>query len=313
MKRSKQLPLLLLARVAACLALFAVTAHGDPLRLLVIGNSFSKNSTRFLPDLARNGGWEITVGSAEIDGASLADHWNAVLTNNANPDDPKGKPYYGKSLRELLSNRWDVVSFQHMSMLSADPATFRPYSRNLRDFIKSMQPDAEVVMYQTWAYRADETVYAFTNQAANQCAQTQEQMWAGIRHAYHTVGDELGLRVIPGGDAFWISDSDPEWGYRRDKKFDYKNATPPGLPDQLHSLHNGFYWENNKLKADTHHLSLAGCYLGGLMWYGFLFNRSPEELTFVPAGLDPKFAAHLRKAAAQALNAASQQKPATSR
>jgi hypothetical protein len=44
------------------------------------------------------------------------------------------------------------------------------------------------------------------------------------------------------------------------------------------------------------------------MWYGFLFNRSPEEPTFVPDGLDLKFAAHLRKVAAQALNQAPKKK-----
>jgi hypothetical protein len=44
---------------------------------------------------------------------------------------------------------------------------------------------------------------------------------------------------------------------------------------------------------------VAGQYLGGLVWYGSLFRKSTENLAFVPPGLSPEFAAHLRKVAWQ--------------
>jgi hypothetical protein len=93
-------------------------------------------------------------------------------------------------------------------------------------------------------------------------------------------------------------DSDPQWGYKPDKTFDAKSARSPALPDQNTSLHRGYYWRPEpRLDFDTHHANVAGEYLGALVWYGFLFNESPEPLKFVPQGVAPEFAAHLRKVA----------------
>jgi len=52
-----------------------------------------------------------------------------------------------------------------------------------------------------------------------------------------------------------------------------------------------------KFSKDAHHANAAGEYLGALVWYGFLFNESPEKLTFVPSEVGLEFAAHLRKVA----------------
>ncbi|MDO8545625.1 MAG: hypothetical protein Q7S40_34715 [Opitutaceae bacterium] len=54
-----------------------------------------------------------------------------------------------------------------------------------------------------------------------------------------------------------------------------------------------------KLGKDANHANAAGEYLGALVWYGFLFDESPEKLAFVPAGVDVAFAAHLRQVAWQ--------------
>jgi hypothetical protein len=66
-------------------------------------------------------------------------------------------------------------------------------------------------------------------------------------------------------------------------------------------LHVGYRWLAGKLGKDANHANVAGEYLGALVWYGFLFNESPERLAFIPPGLNPEFAAHLRAVAAQVL------------
>ena len=38
-----------------------------------------------------------------------------------------------------------------------------------------------------------------------------------------------------------------------------------------------------------------GCYLAGCVWFGKLFNVSPEKIKFIPEGFDPKRAVLLRK------------------
>ncbi|MDQ3815207.1 MAG: DUF4886 domain-containing protein [Armatimonadota bacterium] len=279
-------------------------AQARTLRLFVIGNSFSQNATRYLPELAREGGHEVIIGRAEYPAASLQKHWEAVEAAEAKPDDPAGKLYGGKSLRELLSaGTWEIVTIQQGSFPSGDVESYRPYAQKLRDFIKKLQPQAELVLHQTWPYRSDAAKFAAIG--GGQTAGSDREMWEKTLVAYHTIAAELGVRLIPVGDAFWRVRSDPQWAYKKDPKFDFEKPVQPNLPDQTNSLHRGYLWEDGKFILDANHASDAGCYLAGLVWYGFLFDESPEKLTFAPPSVPTPFAAHLRQVAAQTLNDAS--------
>jgi hypothetical protein len=283
------------------LLLLTQVAQARTVRLFVIGNSFSGNATRYLSKLAKAGGHELVIGQASLGGHQLKQHWSYVEANEANPEDPKGKPYSGKSLREKLAvDKWDVVTIQQYSLYSSDVETYRPYAQKLRDFIKTLQPQAEVVFHQTWAYRSD--AKTFGQVAPNQKAQNQREMWEKSRAAYHTIAGELGLRLIPVGDAFWTVSSDPKWAYKKDPNFNFEKPTPPALPDQANSLHVGYSWKDNgTLAFDANHANAAGCYLAGLIWYGFLFNESPDKPTFAPPEVPTEFAAYLRAVATKTL------------
>lgn len=301
-KLFRSLPLWLLF----VLVLFGSAAHARTVILFLIGNSFSRNATQYLPQLAKEGGHELIIGRAELGGCSLERHWRHAAAFEANPDDANGNPYSGKkSLKALLGeNTWDVVTIQQASTYSGDPASYRPYAQNLVHYIKKLQPEAEVVFHQTWAYRSDANY--FTRISGDTRAKSQREMWEHSRAAYHTLAKELGLRIIPNGDAFYAVNSDSQWGYKKDPNFDFKKPAAPALPDQTNSLHVGYRWNKAKTKLtfDANHANAAGCYLGALVWYGFLFNESPEKLTFVPPGVSPEFAAHLRKVAWQTVQQA---------
>lgn len=277
--------------------------QAHPLRVFIIGNSFSQNARRYLPEMAKAGGHSLVLGLAEAPGRSLRQHWEAVETAEKNPADPAGQLYKGQTLRQLLSqSTWDIVTIQQASVYSSDSETYRPYAQKLRDFIRSIQPNAEVVMHQTWFYRDDSKQFGFLHAARGERTQTSAQMWQMSHAAYRTIAGELGVRVIPVGDAFWFASRDSRWGYKPDATFDFTRATPPNLPDQAHSLHAGYSWQNGQLNFDgNNHASDAGCYLGGLMWYGFLFHESPTKLSFVPPEVEPTFASYLRHIAAQTL------------
>ena len=131
-------------------------------------------------------------------------------------------------------------------------------------------------------------------------------MYQGLANAYRTIAAELGARLIPVGDAFHQADTDPQWGYRPDTKFDFKNAQPPALPDQTHSLHVGWRWAKPKdgppkLGMDGHHANTAGEYLGACVFYEVLFGDSVVGNAFVPPGLDPAYARFLQETAHQAV------------
>jgi hypothetical protein len=277
--------------------LSAPWSEARTLRLFAVGNSFSNNATRFLPELAKAGGHELIMGRAQTGGCSFERHWNAVEAFLADPNDPKGKIYGGKSLFDNISQgRWDVITIQQYSLHSPDYGTYQPYASRLHAHLKKLQPDAEIVVHQTWAYRRDAAKFGLVGGGRN--AASDREMWEKSRAAYWQLAEDVGARVIPTGDAFWRVVSDPKWGYQIDRDFDVKTAIHPALPKQTNSLHVGYRWSpQKKLGMDANHANVAGEYLGGLVWYAFLFNESPEKISFVPAGIAPDFAAHLRRVA----------------
>jgi len=229
----------------------------------------------------------------------LERHWNALDADLAKPGDPEGKIYSGKSLRENLgAGPWDIITLQQYSLHSTDLSTYQPFAQKLAAYLKSVQPRAELVLHQTWAYRSDAAKFGQLGDGKN--ASDHREMWEKSRAAYRATAAQLGVRVIPTGDAFWEIAADSQWGYQRDRTFDAKTARPPALPNQTHSLHVGYRWNaEGKLGMDANHANVAGEYLGALVWYGFLFNESPAQLAFVPAGIPADFAAHLRQVAWQ--------------
>lgn len=283
--------------IAQTLPVKSIAGKTDTLHLFLIGNSFSQNAARYLPQLAKEGGHNLVIGRAEIGGCTLKKHWELAELAAKNTEDPKGKPYNGKSLRMLLSQgTWDVVTMQQYSFHSGDVETYQPYARKLYDLIRTLQPNAKVVLHQTWAYRSDSKDFSLTGE--NVYAKNAEEMFRMSRAAYQTVAKELDVKIIPVGDAFRKVSSGKKWGYQPDLKFDFSNPANPDLPKQDNSLHRGYYRDNSqKLVFDSHHANEAGCYLGSLVWYTFLFGESPVKLKFVPKEVSPDFAVYLKKTA----------------
>jgi hypothetical protein len=292
-------PALRLAAFVLTLVLTGTLADARTLRLFVVGNSFSNNATRYLPDLAKEGGHDLILATAMTGGCSFDRHWAAVDAFVANPDDPKAKIYGGKSLHERIgSGPWDVITIQQYSLHSPDYGTYQPSATHLCDHLKKLQPQAEIVIHQTWAYRVDAAKFGLVAPGEN--AASNREMWDKSRAAYWRLAADLGARVLPVGDAFWQVNSDPVWAYRPDPAFDQKTAQHPALPAQTNSLHVGYRWSpQKKLSLDANHANAAGEYLGALVWYGVLFRESPERLTFAPKGVSAEFAVHLRRAAWQ--------------
>lgn len=299
-RKIKNAKLILLATALMLLSNISFgQTKSDTLRIFLIGNSFSQNASAYLPQITKEKGKHLIIGRAELGGHSLEQHWKYVEAAEANPEDPAGKPYKGKSLRTLLSEgKWDIVTLQQASYLSADKESYTPYAQKLYDFIKSIQPKAEIVLHQTWAYRSD--AKTFGRVATGQLAKNQLEMWQKSRDAYHVAAKQLKVRIIPVGDAFEAVATSKEYAYQKDTTFNFANPSYPNLPNQINSLNMGYSWKNNKEFAfDANHANEAGRYLGGLIWYAFLFKDSPENIQFVPNKVPVDFAKYLKKVAAK--------------
>lgn len=299
------------ARLFLCLVLLAwgtVRAEDapKPLRLLTVGNSFAYNATKFLPGLAEAVGKKVEIGSANFSGCSFEFHWTSAQAAEAGkpegaiyPPETKGGPK--RSLREFLeAGPWDVITIQQASPLSDDVATYRPFGPDLAAYIRRFAPTAEIVVHETWAYRFDDPRF-------KDGSSTPAAMHESLRRAYYGLAAELGLRLVPVGDAFALAVARPEWTFQPDPSFDPSTMKHPDTPLQPGSLHAGWTWFDKptgwKFALDARHAGLFGQYLGSCVFFEFLFGESVVGNPFVPPGCTPEQARSLQQIAHEAVSA----------
>lgn len=273
------------------------------IRLLAVGNSFSKDATFFLPELVKSQGQTLIMGNAEVGGCSLKRHCGFIEKYEANANDPAGKPYTRKdadgkstkvSLKEYLeAEKWDIVTIQQFSLESFEPETFQPYANQLVAYIRKHAPQAKIWVHETWAYRVDHPLF--------KKGMTPEQMYEGLHNAYATVAKEVGAeRILPVGTAFQNARKDPRWKLDLQTDFDRESLQPPALPRQVHSLVVGWNWDKKsgtpKLAYDGKHCNPAGRYLGAAVWYETMFGPLNDK-AFVPKEVSAEDATFLREIA----------------
>ncbi len=295
--------------LTAFLTTATLRAEESTVRLLTIGNSFSRNATHHLDDLALAGGHTLIHRSIVVGGASLERHAVKAQKYEADPQDKAGLYNNGLSLKaELMKEPWDFVTIQQASIKSHDLATYRPHAKWLADYIATQAPTAKLLVHQTWAYRNDDPRFMRPSEKAGE-PYTQEEMYLGLSTAYQSIAAELGARLIPVGDAFFTADTDARWGFQPDTTFDFKTAKHPELPLQAHSLHVGWRWakpENGgevELVMDGHHAGLAGEYLGACVWYEVLFRESALGNGYLPEGIEADYARFLQETAHRVVSA----------
>ena len=73
-------------------------------KLLTVGNSFSRNATRYLNDLVVAAGHKLVHRPIVVGGALFTTHWEKVERFEKDPSDPKGNYGPKQSLQELLES-----------------------------------------------------------------------------------------------------------------------------------------------------------------------------------------------------------------
>jgi len=170
------------------------------MNILVIGNSFSQDATRYLHQIARADGVDLQVVNLYIGGCSLDRHYRNMLA-----DSPAySLEYNGQltgfpvSIKDALLNReWDVVTLQQVSSRSFEAGSYYPYINVLCDYVKQCSPKAKVVIHQTWAYEQGSAKLSELGFADH------KEMFAGIKTAYAQACKTLGADgIIPSGQLF---------------------------------------------------------------------------------------------------------------
>lgn len=229
-------------------------------KILTIGNSFANNACQYLEQITESvKGCNIVIGKANVGGCSLEQHASMIKKCEK---DTSFKPYNGKSLKEwLVEDKWDVVTIQQVSHLSFKAESFQPFADEICELIKKYAPQAKVYIHETWAYAPD-------------CSRlegfgiTNTRMYRKLRKNYKVLSKRYDAPILTSGDAFSRT-------YKKDSSIDL--------------------WNDN----DRFHASMNGCYLAGCVWFTELFDRSPQEVQFVPKGMSADTAKFLQANAAQ--------------
>ena len=269
----KKIIALVAAFAAVFLGLSADNAEPEkPLKVLMIGNSFSICNLWQMPQVAESMGKKLDIVSLYIGGCSLERHWNNVVAASTNAT---FKPYrfdritYGKHVVEkgavnipdaLAMDKWDVVTLQQASHFSWDPATYHPWGDNLVAKIRELAPQAKIVVQETWSYPPwDKRLRKF--------GFDQVEMYARLHDAYAAFAGKYGFDVIPVGTAAEFA------------------------PDR-----------NTLFTKPDFHFNRTGEYLQGLVWTAKLFGVDVRSCAYRPSWLDAARADELKAAAMDAVS-----------
>lgn len=231
------------------------------MKILSIGNSFSCDAHAYLYDLAEQRGENLELVNLAIGGCSLQTHWENVENNNPNylhmingHENWEGERVAIDPI--IKSDHFDVVTLQQVSHFSGMYETYQPYLNNLVEYVKKLQPNADLYFHRTWAYEIDSTHGEFYLYDKN-----QKKMYEAICSSTMTASIEIGAKLIKSGDVIQAM---------REKipAFDYPNGGQSLCCDGFHMSHT------------------YGRYAVALTWLATLTGKKVTPMPFKELDLD---------------------------
>lgn len=215
------------------------------LSVLAIGNSFSEDAMRYLHQISKADGVNLTAVNLMIGGCPLSRHYKNMIADKRD----YGLEYNGEwtgfyvTLEEaVLSRDWDFITLQQVSHQSPYYDTYQPYLNELAAYIRRLAPKAKLLIHQTWAYEQG---------SERLCVELgykdQSDMYNDIKASYEKASKEI-------------------------------NADDMILSGELLQL---LIKRGIKVHRDTFHASFGlGRYAIGLLWYSTLTGNSVEDNSF---------------------------------
>lgn len=287
-------------------------------KILAVGNSFSISAGQIMPQFVLTAGHSVKFVSACIGGCSLERHWESLLKSD---EDPGFRPYdytvwyiaNGAVVKDWISEKWggalpdmlkddlyDVVTIQQASHFSWQPETYQPFADNLIARIRRDQPQAEILVQQTWSYRCQDGRF----NGAWDIDQTG--MYERLDAAYRKLADQYGFRRIPTGTAVQIARDRSPVKFRKIPDEKLAEYLWPDLPPQAGDVVGSMHWGKDesgrgRICMDNIHLNVRGEYMQAAVWFGAVYGLDPRPVRCVHPLIDEADAAFLRECAYEAL------------
>lgn len=271
------------------------------MNILTIGNSFTASLRRYFPNVVQAAGEKLNLKMMNVGGCELHRHWAYI---DAEIRNPKIGFYQGERIDKVLSHiDWDIVTIQQASHASWRSETFEPYAEHIVEYVRKFAPQAEIVVQQTWAYRADHPQF----RPGSEWGISQDSMYEKLTANYKSLASRYGLRMIPTGYAVQLTRKHSAVRFQPYEPEMLDRLVWPDLPSQAGDVVGNISWGKDSdgemhLQKDLIHLNIRGEYLQACVWFAFLFGRSPEETAkyFLPPDIGNSDAKFLRDIAEEA-------------
>lgn len=127
------------------------------MKILSIGNSFSRDAQRYLHAIADGEGVKLTCTNLYLPGCPLHVHEENLRTGGLYEVDRDGVETGERTTitEALRGDAWDVVTLQQASPLSIGIASYRPHIEILATAIREQAPTAKLYIHETWAFEQD--------------------------------------------------------------------------------------------------------------------------------------------------------------
>lgn len=240
------------------------------MNVLSIGNSFSTDAHSYLPYMAKAADKELLLCNLFIGGCSLEQHWNNWREEKTEYDYEVYLPFETEltranevALHEAVEDEeWDVITLQQCSHLSGVKESYSPYLSELAEYCRMVQPNAKIMLHQTWAYENGCAHSGFATYGKN-----QDEMYRALTQAYADASLEADIDIIiPSGRA-------------------WQTARQTAIGDRL--------------TKDGYHGNELGRFLASACFYEKVFEENILDNPYMIDDLDPniteilKFCAHI--------------------
>ena len=262
-----------------------------PLKVLMIGNSFSVQMVKSMPPVATNLGYSLDICSMYIGGCSLERHWNNICAPTSTPysvtrslNGKLAKKFNGNIPAVLKSEKWDIVTIQQASHHSWLKDSYHPFGDDLVKYIRENAPQAKIVVHETWSYTPwDKRLKGWKID--------QNEMYEKLHAAYGDFAKQYGFDVIPTGTAVQL--------VRKELPVKYtENSLGGDVVGSCKFVEKDGKWTPD---GDVFHMGPSGNYLQALVWTAKLFGTDVTKCTYKPKRMADERAAFLRQMAMKAV------------
>lgn len=227
---------------------------GKTLKVLCIGNSFARNATKVLYQIAQaHGVEEIVLGILYIGGCSVETHWQNTQSGAS------VYQYYKNTiglwemtestnfLYGLQDEDWDVITITQGQGLYGVPKSYDGCLEELIGYVNANKtnPEAQIAFHMTWAFPKDSTIERFTYYANDQDVM------------FKCIVDTARDRILPTEGVDFLLPSGSVIQNARTAMGDVFSA------------------------GDRFHLAALGEYVSGYVWFSYLTGQPIEKLLYI--------------------------------